>query len=219
MTDTCANCGEGITTGGIIKSPNVRHEQSAIDFVNLSNGTAFSALCQKCGQGPLRDAEREIAKCRRYVENRVGDFPMMTVQYLPADIRYRLKGMLTANVTVGTGLFSEFSQGFSDFFGAVNTQSGMAYKANSGETAARGILVNRALAIGANCIIGVDIDYGVTANNSATINMQGTAIVVEDLALLLHETEHARAAEITRIFSRLVQLNQARSAAFPANPN
>jgi uncharacterized protein YbjQ (UPF0145 family) len=138
----------------------------------------------------------------------VVDFPMMTISQVLAGTDCRIKSMVTANVTVGTGLFSELSQGFSDMFGATNVASGMALKVNSGEATARSILVTKAVAMGANCIIGVDVDYGTTANNAATVNMQGTAVVIRNLDAILDtdvlerfgafEAKLARAQEITR---------------------
>jgi uncharacterized protein YbjQ (UPF0145 family) len=212
MAEECANCGEEITAGGIIKASNHRYPQRSVDFVNFVTGSTFEELCAKCGILPVSEANGkvhgEIQECRQYVEGHISDFPMLTVQYLPPAIGYRIKGMLTANVTVGTGFFSEFSQGTSDFFGAVTTQSGMAHKVNKGEGTARAILVNKAIAAGANCIIGVDIDYGVTANNAATVNMQGTAILVDDLKALLDRPEYEKAQEIMRKFDRVLRLNR-----------
>lgn len=63
----------------------------------------------------------------------------------------------------------------------------MALKVNSGEAAARSIVVNKAIALGANCIIGVDIDYGTTANNAATVTMQGTTVVIRTLVEVLSD--------------------------------
>ncbi|WP_395396457.1 heavy metal-binding domain-containing protein (plasmid) [Novosphingobium sp. BL-8A] len=92
--------------------------------------------------------------------------------------------------------------------GATNTSTGMAFKVNSGESTARSILVTKAAAMGANCIIGVDVDYGTTANNAATVNMQGTAVTIRNLEAILDddvmerfgkfEASLARAQEISR---------------------
>lgn len=210
MGDECRNCGHEITIGGIIKAPNTRYAQKDVDFVNFVTGSSFEELCTKCGESPVADANArvrgEITRCRNFIEAHISDFPMLTVQYLPSLVSYRMKGLLTANVTVGTGFFSEFSQSTSDFFGAVNTQSGMAHKVNKGEATARAILVNKAITSKANCIIGVDIDYGITANNSATVNMQGTAIIVDDLGVLLDGPEHEKAQGLTKQYERIVQL-------------
>lgn len=188
-TELCANCGEKITHGGIIGSANYRLSKLGIDTVNFVYGTEYQELCDLCGTEAFNDCkhilDKDAKSCEDLLANAIVRFPLLTVGMLPAGSDYKIIGMITANVTVGTGLFNEFSQGFSDMFGLVNSQSGMAHKVNSGETAARGILVSKALEIGANCVIGVDVDYGVTTNNAATINMQGTAIIATNPELAL----------------------------------
>lgn len=185
MPEYCGNCDAEFTDGGFIKSPNYRLKKSSVELVNFVEKTEYSELCSKCG-GEIVNATHEkirnkINDSQSYVANSISDFPMFTVHDSGAGSDCKLIGMVTANVTVGTGFFNEFSQGFSDFFGQINAESGMAGKVNSGEAAARSIVVRKALALGANCIFGVDIDYGTTANNAATINIQGTAAVVANL--------------------------------------
>ena len=133
-------------------------------------------------------------------------FPMFTTSWLPATADVKFHNLITANVTVGTGFFSEFSQGFSDFTGAVNVNSGMSHKVNKGEAAARSILVNKAKLLGANCIVSVDIDYGTTANNAATINMQGTAAFIANLQDVLSTDALALAEALDKTYDRIVQL-------------
>lgn len=182
----------------MLSLPNAYYGGSTVRLVNFALGLQCEALCEKCGAQPQAEAydafRAERDRLKQYIESATTHFPMMTIGVLPGMAEYRVLGMVTANVTVGTGLFNEFSQGFSDMFGRVNTQTGMAHKVNNGEGAARGILVTKAVQMGANCIIGVDVDYGVTNNNAATVNMQGTAVKVQDLAKVL-TPERCRAAE------------------------
>lgn len=179
------------------------------------NGTEYPELCVKCGDTPKHDAfkkiDTELKEKTAFIGEHVVDFPMFTTAHLPRAADYRLKAMITANITVGTGFFSEFSQGFSDLTGAVNATTGMSYKVNKGEASARSILVSKAIALGANCIIGVDIDNGTTGNNAATINMQGTAAVVSNMEVVLHETELAKANDLHDAYVRIEQLNQWRA--------
>lgn len=189
MSEQCVNCDRKITSGTIMWDPNAYLENDDVRLVNFALNAEYVALCERCGTDLRREAydtlRSERDRVRKLIEEKVPNFPMMTVGTLPGSVSYRIFGMVTANVTVGTGLFNEFSQGFSDLFGKVNSESGMAHKVNQGEGAARGILVHKAIQMGANCIIGVDVDYGVTNNNAATINMQGTAVSVPDLASVL----------------------------------
>lgn len=212
MSDTCGNCGAEITSGGIIKGPNRRYSDQQTQILNFVSGTNYAEICEKCGKGEYEAAiwklKGERQECQDYMKANVVDFPMMTISQIPPGAECKIKSMVTANVTVGTGMFSELSQGFSDMFGATNVNSGMALKVNSGEATARSILVTKAMAMGANCIIGVDVDYGTTANNAATVNMQGTAVVIRNLDAILDEdvlekfgqfeASLARAQEISR---------------------
>lgn len=189
MAEACINCGHKISGGGMLSLPNAYYAESTVRLVNFALGLQCEALCEKCGTEPQTEAYAAIRaerdRLKQFIEAATTQFPMMTVSVLPGMADYRVLGMVTANVTVGTGLFNEFSQGFSDLFGRVNSQTGMAHKVNTGEGAARGILVTKAIQMGANCIIGVDVDYGVTNNNAATVNMQGTAVKIEDLTRVL----------------------------------
>ncbi len=212
MSDTCGNCGAEITSGGIIKGPNRRYGAGQVAILNFVSGTQYTEICEKCGKADYEAAiwslKGERQECQDYMTANVVDFPMMTISQVPPGAECRIKSMVTANATVGTGMFSELSQGFSDMFGATNVSSGMALKVNSGEATARSILVTKAVAMGANCIIGVDVDYGTTANNAATVNMQGTAVVIRNLDAILDadvlerfgafEAKLARAQEISR---------------------
>ncbi len=215
MSEECANCGTRITSGSVFKTANERKPEKVVALVNFVNRTEHRELCTSCGDPLLAQVhdgiDGEISERTRFVESRIVDFPMLTLSWLPGHAEVRIKNMVTANVTVGTGFFSEFSQGLSDFAGAVNTNSGMSYKVNKGEAAARSILVAKAMALGANSIVGVDIDYGTTGNNAATVNMQGTAVVIANLEAVLDDGAFARAQELRDAFDRIAQLRRLRA--------
>lgn len=210
MSDQCGNCGAGITQGGAFKSPNVRRPAAQVAFVNFVSGTDFPELCEKCGGQPRAEAhqalDKEIEEKNAFLKRRVSDFPMFTLSWLPAHAEVRLMNMVTANITVGTGLFNEMSQSWSDAFGVINTETGMAGKVNRGEATARAILVDKALAMGANCLLAVDVDYGVTGNNAATVNMQATAAAIANLAEIMPEADFKRAQALHEAHARLTQL-------------
>ena len=155
----------------------------------------------------------QSANAREFIQTHITDFPMMTVDHLPGASTYWIKGMVTANVAVGTGIFSEASQGISDMFGATNTTSGMAKKVNSGEATARTMIANKALSMGANCVIGVDVDYGTTANNAATVNMQGTAVRIANLAEVFDGPELRKAKAFEQAYETIAEMSRWRTAA------
>lgn len=212
MSETCAHCGSKISQAGIFSNANLRVSDQDLRMVNFVNGSDHAELCDNCGGGLREDARARLSGEREQlktdIEARLSFFPTLTVGVLPHGNAYRAIGLVTANVTVGTGLFNEISQGVSDMFGAVNQNTGMAFKVNKGEAVAKAILVRKALELGANCIIGTDIDYGTTTNNAATVNMQGTAVLVPDLAAILGGRAHEMTVWILWAWSRVQSLSR-----------
>lgn len=208
----CGTCGAEIHNGRLLSDPNMRLNPAEVQLINFYSGEDYAELCQKCGNELHSKAVREIKHQRNITRERLEtvllDFPMMTIGALPTATRYHVVGLVTANISVGTGIFNEFSQGISDLFGAVNSETGMAFKVNRGEAAARMIISQKAIQMGANCIIGVDVDYGVTGNNAATVNMQGTAIKLDDLTSVLSPDLCSNAEQIARAVSRLADINR-----------
>lgn len=189
MSETCENCGAKITGPGMLSDGNPRYSQQALGRFNAATDQSLAELCRRCGPEVIAAARAELTagleKQRGILEANVQVFPMTTTPHLPAGARWLVRGLVTANVAVGTGIFNELSQGLTDLLGATTTASGMALKVNKGEAAAREILYRKALAMDANFVIGVDLDYGTTVNNAATVNMQGTAIWIENLDAVL----------------------------------
>lgn len=207
MNLTCKNCNAGLNEGGMFKDSNLLIDQLKVKRINYVFDRNFEELCEKCGADLLSKASTKLMNEEKNLisslEGRIIDFPMFTVGNFPSGTKYYLKGLVTANVTVGTGLFNEFSQGFNDILGSATATSGMAHKANIGETTARAILVSKARTMKANVIIGVDIDYGTTTNNAATVNMQGTAALVEDLSQIYTPSDLIKVAELEELVSKL----------------
>lgn len=221
MAEQCGNCGSEISVGGMLKGPNYRIPEARVMTINAVQQEQYSDLCDKCGsklvKSTMTKLKQDLEGWSGFIRANVSFFPMMTVHHIP-NARMLMKGMVTANVTVGTGIFSEMSQGLSDLFGVTNTSSGMALKVNTGEAAARTILVEKTLAIGGNCIIGVDVDYGTTTNNAATVNMQGTAVSVANLAEVLDGPEMERGRKLAEAFDRASAVRQMIGDYFSQNP-
>lgn len=210
MADSCQYCSTEIAEAGLIRAANRRINQRAVELINFVHKTDYAELCEKCGtdlwEETFGNIKQELREKAALYEQQIIDFPMMTIGFLPEHVEFKVKGLVTANVTVGTGFFNEFSQGISDIFGVVNSTSGMALKVNSGEAVARAILVQKAIAHGANAVIGVDIDYGTTTNNAATINMQGTAVTLTALEMLLDSESAQKARALSATVARTSEL-------------
>lgn len=89
------------------------------------------------------------------------------------------KGLVVGEVIAGVDFVKDFAAGLTNFFGGrSNSYEGELIEAR--ETALRE-MESRALAMGANAVVGVDIDYEVLgqANNMLMVTVSGTAIVCE----------------------------------------
>lgn len=88
------------------------------------------------------------------------------------------KGVVTGEVIIGANVLKDFMAGLTDFFGG---RSGSYEKVlNEAKDSAIQEMVQRALALGANAIVGIDIDYETIGSNSSMLMVatSGTAVVL-----------------------------------------
>jgi uncharacterized protein YbjQ (UPF0145 family) len=89
------------------------------------------------------------------------------------------KGIVFGEVISGVDFIKDFAAGLTNFFGGRSgSYEGELIEAREG---ALKEMVNRAQALGANAIIGVDVDYEVLGQggNMLMVTASGTAVVVE----------------------------------------
>lgn len=89
------------------------------------------------------------------------------------------KGIVVGEVISGVDFVKDFAAGLTNFFGG-RSGSYESELIEARETAIKE-MQSRALALGANAVIGVDIDYEVLgqANNMLMVTVSGTAVVIE----------------------------------------
>lgn len=87
------------------------------------------------------------------------------------------KKVISGSTVLGTGFLSEFNAGVSDFFG-IKADS-FADKLEDAKEYAYDTMLSKAIAAGANAIIGVDFDYITFQNNMIGVVANGTAVVIE----------------------------------------
>ncbi len=88
------------------------------------------------------------------------------------------KGIVFGEVISGVDVFKDFSAGISNFFGGRSgTYEEELMKARE---AALAEMEQRAAALGANAVVGVDMDYEVLGSNNGMlmVTASGTAVVV-----------------------------------------
>jgi len=92
-------------------------------------------------------------------------------------IEYR--GIVVGEVISGVDFIKDFSAGLTNFFGG-RSKSYESELIDAREGALRE-MEQRAAAIGANAVVGVDLDYEVlgSGNNMLMVTVSGTAVVIE----------------------------------------
>ena len=89
------------------------------------------------------------------------------------------KGIVFGEVVSGVDFIKDFAAGLTNFFGGrSNSYEGELIEARANAIAE---MSNRAQSMGANAVIGVDIDYQVLGqgNNMLMVTASGTAVVIE----------------------------------------
>lgn len=86
------------------------------------------------------------------------------------------KGIVNGEVISGIDFVKDFAAGFTNMFGGrSNSYEG---ELNQARSQALREMEERAMIMGANAIVGVDIDYE-TINNMLMITASGTAVVIQ----------------------------------------
>lgn len=121
------------------------------------------------------DEEKERQKRVEEFKNRwEDDFMVSTTPFLDGYKIERYLGAVTGSTVMGTGFLSEFKAGFSDMFG---TQSNaFSDKLELAKKAALEKAKKNALALEANALIGVDIDFQMFFGNMVAAIVSGTAV-------------------------------------------
>lgn len=86
------------------------------------------------------------------------------------------KNIISREIVVGTGVFSELDAGISDLLGM--RASGYEGKIAEAKLAALNYLKNDAAKLNANAIIGIDYDITTIGNNMIIVSANGTAVEI-----------------------------------------
>ncbi|CEN38593.1 heavy metal-binding domain-containing protein [Capnocytophaga cynodegmi] len=88
------------------------------------------------------------------------------------------KGIITGETIIGANVIKDFMAGLTDFFGGrSSTYEKVLIEAKNTALAE---LQQRALAIGANAVVGIDLDYETVGSNGGMlmVTASGTAVVI-----------------------------------------
>ncbi|WP_394992668.1 heavy metal-binding domain-containing protein [Emticicia sp.] len=182
----CPNCNEKITNGFFNANTIYSFNDVEMTFVKRFFGRNSEAFCESCKDNVLiqskekyRSEIREVMKVRKehFVNIPTANIPS------PQGWEYEVKGMVTGQCTMGTGLLSELSSDWNDLLGQESIT--MNKKVLKGEENCLNILKAKALDLGGNAIVGIDIDYAEVGSlrGMILICMTGTAIKVNNTSI------------------------------------
>lgn len=177
----CPNCKTKINSGVFTIAKLMTPKE--VKIINLNKDVKHDAYCSKCGEYLLRNAKDKILKLREDIAYKIStkaiSIPVLTTHY-PYNWDYTSLGLVTGQSTTGTGVVTEFTSGFTDFFGAQSKRHNT--KVKKGEDLCLAQIKSQALDYGANAIIAVDIDYSEIGSSKGMILvcMSGTAVKVNN---------------------------------------
>ncbi|AYQ31463.1 heavy metal-binding domain-containing protein [Runella sp. SP2] len=203
----CPNCNTKLNSA--LFNPIYILGENQTRLINLFRQANASAYCSKCGKDlyekVLYEYKDEKIKLQKSIEELFGCIPVITLQS-PSNWEYEVVDMVTGQSTTGTGVFSEFSSSFNDLLG---TQSGSYNrKLRFGENLCKAQLRKQALSLGADAVIGTDIDYSEVGGEKGMLMvcMAGTAVRLKNISIL--GSEQSRELEhLKKMYDRLRVLN------------
>lgn len=185
----CPNCDENLRGGW--KSNRLTTEKQT-QYINFVFNKSQEIYCGKCSSNLLLEGPdiiyKERVKIFKYLELNISKIRIISAHF-PYGWEYDSLSIVTGQSVTGTGFVSEFKSGFSDFFGG---QSGsFNTKIAKGEQLCFSQLRSKALQLGANAIIGTDIDYGDVGEGKGMLLVctAGTAIRIKNTEILGEDSE------------------------------
>ncbi len=184
----CPNCKTELKTG-ILSSTKLLTEIQ-IGIINEYNETKAEGYCTKCGNELYNQHnqtfQNEKSNLTNYMKSKIENVPVIST-HSPLNWEYGIIGMVTGQSTTGTGVISEFTSSFTDFFGAQSGRYNQKLKA--GENMCFSQLRLQTLDLGGNAVIATDIDYSEVGGDKGMLMvcMAGTAIRLTNINILAKE--------------------------------
>ena len=198
--DSCPACNAAIKSG--LLSSNALLATSSIDVINWATNKKETAYCQKCGTPILNNAvdklKNRIQALKEELYQNIRNIPILTINN-PLGWDYIAFGIVTSQSVTGTGVLSELTQSFDDFFGS--SSKTLNSKLKDGEEICFTQLRKQAIDLGANAIIGTDVDYAELGSGRGMIMVcsAGTAVYLNNTEVLGNE--------ISSIIEQIPELN------------
>jgi uncharacterized protein YbjQ (UPF0145 family) len=148
---------------------------------------------------------KEQSEVSHNLQKNISVVPVVST-HSPLNWDYDILSMVTGQSTTGTGVISEFSSSFTDFFGVQSSRFNKKLKA--GEEICFAQLRKQALDLGGNAVIATDIDYSEVggAKGMLMVCMGGTAIKLKNTNILGQDRE-CKMEDLAKLNDRINILN------------
>lgn len=167
IIDTCKFRSEG--RDYVILTINKIKEEKKLELKNKKESLSMNELANLQAIRKQEEMERQRLKLKEEI--------LLTTGYsFEGYLISEYCGIKNGSVVLGTGLFSELSASFSDFFGEKNRT--MSQKIERAKKAAINILIDNSILEGANGIIGIDYDIMTIGANMIVVSANGTAVKI-----------------------------------------
>lgn len=182
---SCPNCGAKIKDG--IFGSNFMLTEIKCQLIADVTNTPKIAGCSKCLSDTFDKALASFldmrSKLQAEIVEHLKDIPIIT-SHSPYGWEYNVIGLATGQSTTGTGLFTEAAASWTDFFGMQSAAYNK--KIAKGEDICLQQLRSKAVKLGGNAVVAVDIDYSELGGDKGMVMvcMSGTVVRINNLDVL-----------------------------------
>lgn len=204
----CPKCSTNLDGGGLFSSlPAKVVSEIGLEAINRFLKTNVDKGCTKCLRKEILDTKSIIEAnlsngSKNFLANHC--WIPLTSSGVSSNWDFEVIDLVTAQANIGTGVVSEFSSDLKDLFGLQSNTYNQ--KMSKAESNCKSRLIMNAMSIGANAIIGIDIDYNEVGGGKGMLMvcMTGTAIHLKDTSVLSSES----IARLDNSIAKFKELNQ-----------
>jgi uncharacterized protein YbjQ (UPF0145 family) len=199
--DICPNC-QAQLKSGLISSTRILNRQE-VELINEYHDSKSDVYCSKCGSKLYKEYCAKLKNEKNdqveIIKKLINEIPVIST-HSPLNWDYTILGMVTGQSTIGTGVITEISSSFTDFFGEESGRHNK--KIKEGEQKCYLQLRKQVLDLGGNAVIATDIDYSELGSFKGMIMvcMAGTAVKLNNPEIL--------GVEKSRLIKELVLVNE-----------
>jgi len=182
---SCPNCTAKLKSNAFSQNNILTDEK--LELIAEMNNTVKKIGCGKCLGEEYINALVKFRLRRTEVQSNIlieiNNIPIITA-HSPYKWDYQVLGFTTGQSTTGTGLFSEIESSWTDFFGMQSESYNR--KIANGEQLCAIQIRSKAIQMGGNAVIALDIDYSELGGGKGMIMvcMSGTVVKLNNIDIL-----------------------------------